>query len=129
MKGRLIGKVRLENGLTLEMFDHSRHVAGDRWLVCFEARVAVEIKPVHFEGDNASGPHFEDILDLLGEKATYRYKKERNFIYEKEKGEVLHEMKKQFMDTNLGYLSSPVFPRMLILRRYKETQSQQPLNP
>ena len=124
MEGKLIEKIRLDNGLTLDMFDHSRHVAGDRWLVSFKAKIEVKIKPEYFVGDSKTGTSFEDVRALLGEKATYQYKKERNFIAETEIGEVLNDLKERFLDTNLGYVSSPEFPRKLVHKKYKEAHSQ-----
>ena len=48
MEGTLIQRMKLDNGLTLEMFDLSRHVAGDRWLVSFEARIEVKVRREYF---------------------------------------------------------------------------------
>ncbi len=124
MEGKLIEEIRLENGLTLEMFDHSRHVAVDRWLVSFEARVEVKVRPEYFVGDSKTGISLEDVRTLLGEKATYRYTKERNFIAETEREAVLKDLKERFLDTNFGYVSSPDFPRKLVHRKYKEAHSQ-----
>jgi hypothetical protein len=123
MKGKLIKNIILENGLILQMFDLSRHVAGDRWLVSFKARIEVEVKPEYFTTNNRCAVPFENIRAVVGEKATYRYKKERNFIGEKEKDEALNGLKERFLETSLGYLSSPEFPLKLILRRYQEAYS------
>ena len=124
MEGKFIEKMRLENGLTLEMFDHSRHVAGDRWLVSFEAKIEVKVKPEYFVGDSKTAISLEDVRALLGEKATYRYKKERNFIAETEKEAVLKDLKERFLDTNIGYVSSPEFPSRFIHKKYKEAHSE-----
>ena len=123
MEGNLIENMRLENGLILRMFDLSRHVAGDRWLVSFEARIEVEVKPQYFTANNKSAVPFENIRAVVGEKGTYRYKKERNFIDGKQKDEVLNGLKERFLATSLGYLSSPKFPLKLILRRYQDAYS------
>ena len=105
------------------MFDLSRHVAGGRWLVSFEVRIEVEVKPEYFATNNRSAVPFENIRALLGEKATYRYKKERHFMDDKEKEKVLNGLKDRFLETSLGYLSSPEFPLKLILRRYQDAYS------
>jgi hypothetical protein len=39
--GRLITRRTLANGLTLEFWDHSRPLAGDRWYVLLETRIVV----------------------------------------------------------------------------------------
>ena len=113
----------LDNGLTLEVFDNSRCVGGDRWLVSFEARIEVEVKPEYFEDRHKTDVPFEDIRAVLGEKVTYRYEKVRNFVAENEKDEVFTGLRKHFLWTNLGYLSSTNFPQRLILRRYQDALS------
>ena len=123
MEGNLIESIRLENELTLEMFDLSRPIAGDRWIVSFEARIEVEFKPQCFPPANMVKVPLDDIRSLLGEKAVYCYKKERHFVGEQEKDDVLNRLKERFMETGLGYLSSNIFPQRLILRRYEEASS------
>jgi hypothetical protein len=117
--------MKLDNGLALEMFDLSKQVAGGRWLVSLEARIDVSVKPEYFVEDSGTHVDLEGIQALLGEMVTYRYKKERNFIAEKEKDAIFKVLKERFLDTTLCYLSSPEFPRRLILRRYQEALSRQ----
>jgi hypothetical protein len=121
----MIKQMKLDNGLTLEIFDLSRQVAGGRWLVSFEARIEVRVKPEYFVEDSRTHDDLEDIQALLGENATYMYTKERNFIAESEKDTILKVLEERFLDTTLGYLSSPEFPRRLILRRYHEALARQ----
>lgn len=130
MEGTLIQRVKLDNGLTLEMFDLSRHVAGGRWLVSFEARIEVKVRPEYFVEDSRTHVDLEGIQALLGEIVTYRHTKGRNFIAESEKDTFLKVLKERFLDATLCYLSSPEFPRRLIIRRYQQALSQyrQPLS-
>jgi len=72
MEGKLIDKVRLENGLTLELYDRSRRVAGDRWLVSFVARIDVEVKPEYFQDHDTPNISFDDIRAAVADKATYQ---------------------------------------------------------
>jgi hypothetical protein len=120
VKSRLIERRHLENGLTLEMYDNSRPVAGDRWLVSFEARIEVEVREKYFRNQHKADVSFEVIQNITGDRVVYRYKSERNFISENEKDGVLSETKERFLNTNLGYLSNPDFPLGLILRKYNE---------
>jgi len=123
MPGTRIEERILENGLVLQMFDRSRPVAGDRWLVSFEARIEVEVKPVYLTGPSSPHVPFENIRALVGETASYHYKKERNFIDRLEKEDMLNRLKGDFLEACLGYLSSPGFARRLILRKYAEAFS------
>ena len=124
MEEKLIDKIELENGLTLELYDRSRPVAGDRWLVSFVARIDVEVKSEYFEGQQATEFPFEDIQAAAGKKVTYRNEKTRNFIAEAKKDEVFRGLKERYLGASLGYLSSPDFPRKLILRQYHEVRGQ-----
>jgi hypothetical protein len=79
MKGpRLLGRHLLANGLTLEFWDHSRPLVGDRWFVRLEARIAVGVRaeslPPELQG--AAGA----VVEALGEEITFSHVEERNFI-------------------------------------------------
>jgi len=124
MEGQTIEKIKLDNGLTLELYDRSRPVAGDRWLVSFVACVEVGLKREYFTGPLTPHIPFEDIRKAVGDKAHYHHEKTRNFIAETEKDEVFRGLKERFLDANLVYLSSPDFPRKLILRQYQRAQGQ-----
>lgn len=115
-----IDKITLDNGLTLELYDHSRPMAGDRWLVSFVARLEVELKREFFEGRHKPDVSFEEIREAVGDKTHYHHEKTRNFIAEAEKDEIFKGLKERFLEANLVYLSSPDFPLKLILRQYRE---------
>lgn len=120
--GEFIERIPLDNGLNLELYNHSRPVAGDRWLVSLEARIEIEVKPEYFTRP-IEDVSFEVVKAILGEKVTYRYEKRRNFIAETEKEAILNGLKARFLDTTFGYLSSPGFPRRFIQRKYQEATS------
>jgi len=120
MEENLVDMMSLENGLTLEFYDASRPVAGDRWMVSMVATIEIEVKPEHFEGEHSTPAPLDDIRAVLGERTAYRYEKVRNFISDAEKDEVFKGLKQRFLDANLKYLSSPKFPRKLILKKYQE---------
>jgi hypothetical protein len=124
MEGKRIDTIKLKNGLVLELLDHSRRIAGDRWLIYFEALIEVEVKPEYFQGQNALSIPFEEIRTAVGEKVIFRHEKIRNFVPETEKDDVFKELKERFLSTSLGYLSSPMFPSRLILRKYQNARQQ-----
>ncbi|NVM21807.1 MAG: hypothetical protein HWN68_08510 [Desulfobacterales bacterium] len=117
---KLIDKIALKNGLTLKLSDRSKRVAGDRWFVCFSARIEVDVKPEYFEGEHAPDIPFDDIRAAVGDKVTYRYEKTRKFIAETEKVEVFNGLKERFLKATLEYISSADFPSKLILKQYRE---------
>jgi len=124
MEGKQIDKIKLENGLTMELYDCSRPVAGDRWQVSLVARIEVEVRPEYFEGNNTPDDPLDAIRSAVGDKATYRHEKTRNFIAETEKDDVFKLLKERFLAASIGYLSSADFPRKLIMLQYKKAQSQ-----
>ena len=122
MAGKLVDKMTLDNGLTLEVYDHSRRVAGDRWLVDFEARIDVPVVAEHVEDQDSENSSLDAIQNAVGAKVTYTYKKSRNFIAEKEKDKVFNGLKGRFVETTLPYFSGANFPRKVILSKYQELQ-------
>jgi hypothetical protein len=121
-KERQIEQMRLDNGLVLELYDCSKPVAGDRWMVAFAARIEVAVIPDLIPDLAISNLSFGDIRRVVGDKVVYRYEKVRNFISDIQKNEVFMGLKETFLETNLGYLSSAHFPRKLILRKYFDAQ-------
>ena len=123
MEGTLIEKIKLENGLTIELYDCSRPVAGDRWLVSLVARIEVKVRPEYFDGINTPDDPLNAIREAVGNKATYRHEKTRHFIAETEKDDVFKLLKERFLTASTGYLSSADFPRKLIMLQYRKAQA------
>lgn len=120
MSGPTVEAIGLPNGLTLKIYDRSRKLAGDRWLVCLEAEIEVEILPSWFEEGNPSGPDLEQAREVLGERVVFRYEKRRHFVGQHERRAVFEELRTRFLETSLRYLSSRDLPLRLIRRRYQE---------
>jgi hypothetical protein len=122
MEERLVEKRALENGLILELYDRSRRLAGDRWLVSLAVRMDVDVGSEHFQDLDSSEISLDDIRKVVGPKVAYRYEKIRNFVEETVKDEVFQGLKERFLDANLDYLSNPGFAQKLILRKYGQVK-------
>jgi hypothetical protein len=122
MEEKLIDKIKLDNGLTLEIYDRSKEVVAGRWLVSFQARIDVKVDPQYFEGRDIESPSFDAIQKALGDKVTYSCEKSRNFISETEKDEVLEGLKERFLTITRPYFSSANLPRNIILSEYQAAQ-------
>ncbi len=120
LENELNDKIELSNGLTLRLLDRSRKIAGDRWFVSFAARVDIDMDPEYLAGDDLSEDQIKGIQALAGEKACYNYENQRNFVADAEKDAMLKELRERFLDANLKYLSSPIFPKKLILSKLKK---------
>lgn len=117
-KKELFEKIILENKLEMAIFSRYKHTAGDRCQVTFEAGIDVEIKEDFFKDQTLNNLDIREVISLLGDITSYRYSKTRNFIAEDEKDKIFKDLKQQFLDNNLPYLSSPSFPAKLIKRNY-----------
>jgi len=108
--GRLVESITLSNGLVLEIWDYSRRLAGDRWLVGMLAQIVVEAPREAF-----SRPELYQIfLDEEEGKVFYRHRKERTFVDEREREELFNQLKTRFLEVALSYLSHPSFKERLI---------------
>jgi len=107
--GEIIETYRLENGLILLIFDHSRRMVGDRWLVSLEARIDIDVED-------------EVKREILGEKISFSYKKERNFIDKREKDKVFSELKRNFLNSTWPYISKKDFAKRFIESKIREKE-------
>ena len=121
----LIEKNTLENNLELIIFRRYKHTAGDRCQVTFEAGIDVEIKGEYFEDQALNSLDINNARSLLGKKTSYCYRKTRNFVSENERDKIFTELKRQFLDNSLAYISSPSFPAKLIKRNYAIAQKEE----
>ena len=124
MHEKLIDKIPLDNGLTLELWDRSRQVAGDRWLVRFVACIAVPVDSKYFEQEENESLTLDGVRTAIGEQAVYSRQKQSRVVDAQERNREVDNLKNTVLATNLGYLSSPDFPRKLIIKAYRESQGQ-----
>ena len=121
MAEQAVETVALANGLTLELYDRSRPVAGDRWLVCFMARIVVPVEPRFFD-EKSAGISLDAVRESVGSHALYVREKKSNFVDAKEKNKEFEKLKGDFLKTSLGYLSHPGFPAKMVLRAYQDSR-------
>jgi len=118
MNETLIQTLPLNNGLTIWFFDASRKIAGDRWQVTLLVRMEIPVDAAYLRA--ADLPDASEIRKALGETVIFDVKKQRNFIGEPEKQQVLDNMKETFINISLPYLSHPEFPGRHIARQFAE---------
>lgn len=125
MKKEPIECIELKNGLTLQLFDKSRLVTGNRHRVVFSARIEFDLKP-EYVPDNERGISWGDVRASLGDRVVYQYENVRNFIDENDKKKIFEDQKKHFLKTGLAYLSHPDFAKRLVLRKYRQSKTYTP---
>ena len=125
MKQRLINTIELENNLTLNLFDESIKMIGDRWLVTLVARMEIPVKETLVEGNDFSRAEKDEIRKALGENVVFEQKSNRIFVDAGDKESVLQEMHDMFIENTLHYLSHESFSRKLLLKKIRELSDKQ----
>lgn len=120
MKLQLIKTIDLENSMQLNIFDGSRKLAGDRWLVKMIARIEIPVSEVLIQDGQQSKESVDEIIKVLGEKVLFEQKRERIFVDETEKETIFEEVYDIFLNSTLTYLSNKEFPRRYVLKKYRE---------
>lgn len=127
MKEKLIKTLDLENGLQLNVYDASRELVGDRWLVALIVRMDVPVTEALKENIRESMENIDEKKDLLGDSVLYEKKREKIFVDKTEKETVFKELCDMFLNSSLNYLSKKVFPKQFILKTYKEEMKKKSL--
>ena len=118
---RLIARHPLDNKLTLEFWDHSRPVAGDRWFVCLSARIAVPVRTETLPPELTA--HAAQVVGALGEELIFSHREERNFIAASEAPGLLKEMQDRILALAPGYFGHADFAARLIRQKFAEQQA------
>ena len=120
MKEELIKTLDLENGLQLNVYDASRKLVGDRWLVSLIVRMDVPVTAALKKNSSESVENIDKIKDMLGDSVLFEKKREKIFVDTAEKETVFKELCDMFLNSSLNYLSKEIFPKQYILKTYKE---------
>lgn len=117
---KIIEKISLPNGLQVEFVDFSRKVAGDRWLVGFNARIPIKVEESDFEPFDDSAHVMERFFSEHGDTIVFEIKRERNFIDERKKEDVLVDLLLKLKKHILEYMGHPDFAKGVKRDRLKE---------
>ncbi len=115
-----IETISLANGLAVELYDLSRKVAGDRWLVKLLARIPVEVTRKAFEEFSEPDIQFQEYIKSQGSRIYFEQVKERNFIDEKERDELFNLMQNELKTHLLGYMGHKKFPEGVLKKEIKD---------
>jgi predicted chitinase len=120
MKEKLIKTLDLENGLQLNVYDASRKLVGDRWLVSMIVRMDVPVTEALKKNSSESTENIDEIKDMLGDSVMFEKKREKIFIDKAKKETAFKELCDMFLNSSLKYLSKEIFPKQYILKTYKK---------
>ena len=110
--------IPLKNGLTLELWDKSRVMAGDRWKITVTAQVDVPVEKALEEPISNIQVIFDEIKTLMGESVRFEKKMERFFIDEKEKDETIQNLVDSLLESLLPYVSHPKFISRFVISEF-----------
>ena len=122
MPEKLIETITLSNGLILELWDKSRPMAGDRWLIALLAKVEVPVLPEYFSALNNSEQAYRDLLAAYSDPLVFTQEKTRHFVDENNIDDVLAELCQRFKDNLLSYLGNPRFASLYVMKKYGDLQ-------
>jgi hypothetical protein len=118
---RALARHPLDNGLTLEIWDHSRPLVGDRWFVNLEARIAIPVRaetlPAELKAQAAL------VVEALGEEIIFSQQEARNFIGAAEAPALLQDMQDQMVALAAGYFGHADFATRFIRKKFAELQA------
>jgi hypothetical protein len=117
---RLVFRQPLPNGLTLELWDHSRPVAGDRWYTLLETRIAIPVCADSLPSDLK--PMADQIVAALGAEIIFSQKEERNFIAASAHPSLLQDMHDRILKLAPGYFGHEDFAGKFIRKTYATYQ-------
>jgi len=120
MKEKLIKTLDLENGLQLNIYDASRMLVGDRWLVSLIVRMDVPVTETLKKDSRQPIIKINEIKDILGDSVLFEKKREKIFIDTAEKETAFKELCDMFLNSSLNYLSKDIFPKQYVLKTYEK---------
>jgi hypothetical protein len=120
---KLFSRHPLDNGLILEFWDLSRPMAGDRWLVVLELRLAIPVGSATLPADLLERE--ADISRALGPEVVFSQRHERVFIAADEYQAILTEIEARLFTLAPSYLGHPEFPGRFIRKRFTEAQEKE----
>jgi hypothetical protein len=125
MPERLIEKITLPNGLSLEIWDTSRRMAGDRWLVSLLAKVEIAVLPEYFSTLDDGEQAYQDLVAAHGNSLVFTQEKVGLFVDEKETKDVLTRLCQRIKDNLVAYLGNPKFASLYVLKKYGDLRDRQ----
>jgi hypothetical protein len=122
MEESLVREIPLANNLRLDVYNGSRRLAGDRWLVRLIARIRIPVDTV-WDPESAGDVSKSAVKEKIGDTAVFETVKTRHFIDEQKTGEAFASMQDQLVRHSAAYLGHPAFPMRFILKLYRESRT------
>ena len=122
-QGSIIERHQLENGMEIILYDQTRRMGADRWIVELEfvAYIPIEESLWHMVA-NEDQQTLAGIRKKLGDRLKQTFTKKRIFVEEHEREHMLEEMIQQVFSGMMEYLKKPNFPTKLFKKQYHDAR-------
>lgn len=117
----IIEQRSLENNMTLTVYDQSKKMVGDRWLI----KIICEAELPVAEGFFSRLPEADlalqaEVREKMAGSVKFLATKERTFVAETERTALMEGMVADILTNMVTYLNKPGFPEKLFARKYEE---------
>ena len=117
----IIAQRSLENNMTLTVYDQSKKMVGDRWLIKITCEAELPVDDEFFsrlpEADIALQA---EVREAMAGSVKFLATKERTFVAETERASLVELMVTEILTNMVTYLNRPEFPEKLFVRKYEE---------
>jgi hypothetical protein len=117
---RLLPRHTLDNGLTLEFWEHSRPLVGDLRFLCLLARIAIPVRAETLPPDLKDKA--AQVAEALGEEIIFSQRQERNLIAASLAPALLKDMQDRILALAPGYFGHADFAARFIRKKFAEKQ-------
>lgn len=125
MQEKLIRELELDNGLTMQLFERSKKVAGDRYFVSLVARMTIPVESQWFGQSDKTEQQAKNIASTLGRSVVFEKKMDRNFVDEEEKERMALDFCNSIEFHTAKYYGHRDFPKKFILQQYEKVIKRQ----
>ncbi|MFP3984387.1 MAG: hypothetical protein ACLFV2_11965 [Desulfurivibrionaceae bacterium] len=119
----LLENLELANNLSVSMYDLSRKVAGDRWLIKIKCIAATGLPEKFFkkklEAEDDPGL-VEDIKEKFGGNLSFEMSRELNFVDENDKEGATVFLMDSLRKNSIDYMGRKSFVDKLLAKKYEE---------
>lgn len=122
MSTRPISSCQLKNGLSLLCLDQSKKIAADRWYVCIWVQMSIPVERKWFVNTPVDEATFQQIGSALGKDVTLKLKKERHFIADDQKEQIVKEICDSAVEMGQQYFTHDDFAAKYILKVFADQQ-------
>lgn len=117
---KLIEAKTLANGVKISLFDFCKPMATDRWYVKILCRLELAVSADMLVGSGLDSAGQAAFNDRYAGVLVHEFAKERNFVDEKVKDEVVAAIITQLNENSLSYVANPVFADNLFRQKVEQ---------